>query len=321
MSWTSVIAEGREPRKKMGDHEHGHPGSAPRHGNHSGHGAGMSHDMSDPAMAASMEAEIRTRFWVALTLSALVVLISPMGEMIGIHLPLSAAVRSWTLLALTTPIVFWCGWIFVAGAFHSLVSRRLDMSVLIAVGVLAAYLASVYLTLIGSKELFYEAAAMLVTFVLFGHWMEMKSRRGSSDALNALFNLVPPMARVLRNDKEMEVPTTEVGRGDVVVLRPGDRVPVDGEVVEGTTSIDESLVTGESMPVEKKPGGKVVGGSVNGAGSVKFKATGVGEETTLARIAKLVETAQNSKAPGQSGRGSRHLSDGAGVAACRSSRP
>jgi Cu2+-exporting ATPase len=259
----------------------------------------MSHNMSDPAMAASMETEIRTRFWVALALSALVVLISPMGEMIGIRLPLSAAVRSWTLLVLTTPIVFWCGWIFVAEAFHSLVSRRLDMSVLIAVGVLAAYLASVYLTIIGSKELFYEAAAMLVTFVLFGHWMEMKSRRGSSDALHALFNLVPPKARVLRNDMEVEVPTSEVVRDDVVVLRPGDRVPVDGEVVEGITSIDESLVTGESVPVEKKPGGKVVGGSVNGAGSVTFKATGVGEETTLARIAKLVETAQNSKAPGQ----------------------
>ena len=246
-----------------------------------------------------MEAEIRTRFLVALALSALVVLISPMGEMIGIRLPLSAAARSWTLLLLTTPVVFWCGWIFVAGAFRSLVSRRLDMSVLIAVGVLAAYLASVYLTIIGSKELFYEAAAMLVTFVLFGHWMEMKSRRGSSDALHALFNLVPPKARVLRRRQEMEIPTTEVVRDDVVVLRPGDRVPVDGEVVEGTTSIDESLVTGESLPVEKKPGGKVVGGSVNGAGSVKFKATGVGEETTLARIAKLVETAQNSKAPGQ----------------------
>jgi P-type Cu2+ transporter len=259
----------------------------------------MSHDMSDPAMAASMETDIRTRFWVALALSALVVLISPMGEMIGIRLPLGAAVRSWTLLLLTTPIVFWCGWIFVAGAFHSLVSRRLDMSVLIAVGVLAAYLASVYLTITGSKELFYEAAAMLVTFVLFGHWMEMKSRRGSSDALHALFNLVPPKARVLRNDKEIEIPTTEVVRDDVVVLRPGDRIPVDGEVVEGTTSIDESLVTGESLPVEKKPGGKVVGGSVNGAGSVKFKATGVGADTTLARIAKLVETAQNSKAPGQ----------------------
>ena len=269
------------------------------HSGHSKHGTGMSHDMSDPAMVASMETEIRTRFWVALALSALVVVFSPMGEMIGIRLPLSAAVRSWTLLVLTTPIVFWCGWIFVAGAFHSLVSRRLDMSVLIAVGVLAAYLASIYLTIIGSEELFYEAAAMLVTFVLFGHWMEMKSRRGSSDALHALFNLVPPKARVFRNDKEVEIPTSEVALGDVVVLRPGDRVPVDGEVVEGTTSIDESLVTGESLPVEKKPGGKVVGGSVNGAGSVKFKATGVGEETTLARIAKLVETAQNSKAPGQ----------------------
>jgi Cu2+-exporting ATPase len=222
-----------------------------------------------------------------------------MGEMIGIRLPLNAIVRSWIELCLTTPVVFWCGWIFIAGAFHALVSRRLDMSVLIAVGVLAAYTASVYLTIIGSKELFYEAAAMLVTFVLFGHWMEMKSRRGSSDALHALFDLVPPKAHLLRNGREVEVPTSEVARDDVVVLRPGDRVPVDGEIVEGTTSIDESLVTGESLPVEKKPGDAVVGGSINGAGSVTFKATGVGEGTTLARIARLVETAQNSKAPGQ----------------------
>ena len=255
--------------------------------------------MSDPAMAASMEADIRARFWVALALTVMVVLISPMGEMIGLRLPLSAAVRSWTLLALTTPVVFWCGWIFIAGAYHALASRRLDMSVLIVVGVLSAYLASAYLTVIGSAELFYEAAAMLVTFVLFGHWMEMRSRRGSSDALQALFKLVPPMARVVRGGQEAEIPTAEVLLGDLVVLRPGDRVPVDGEVVEGTTSIDESLVTGESLPVEKGVGGTVVGGSVNGAGSVRFKATGVGQETTLARIARLVETAQNSKAPGQ----------------------
>ena len=147
-------------------------------------------------MAASMEANIRTRFWVALALSALVVFLSPMGEMLGIHVPLSAAARSWTLLALTTPIVFWCGWIFIDGAFRALRALRLDMSVLIGVGVFAAYAASVYLTAIGSKELFDEAAAMLVTFVLFGHWMEMKSRRVSSDALHALFNLVPPKARV-----------------------------------------------------------------------------------------------------------------------------
>jgi len=276
-----------------------HSKAAPAHSGHFEHGAGMSHNMSDPAMAASMEAGFRNRFWVSFALCALIVLISPVGEIIGIRLPLNATVRSWIELCLTTPVVFWCGWIFIAGAFHALVSRRLDMSVLIAVGVLAAYTASVYLTIIGSKELFYEAAAMLVTFVLFGHWMEMKSLRGSSDALHALFNLVPPKARVLREDKEIEVRTSEVARDDVVVLRPGDRVPVDGEIVEGTTSIDESLVTGESLPVEKKPGDAVVGGSVNGPGSVKFKAMQVGEETTLARIAKLVETAQNSKAPGQ----------------------
>src|SRR5438105_14891932 len=132
---------GSGERTTVDNYDHHHAGTI--------HRAGRSHDMSDPAMAASMESDIRTRFWFALALSTLVVLISPMGEMIGIHLPLNAATRSWTLLALTTPVVFWCGWIFLAGAFHSLVSRRLDMSVLLAVGVLVAYLASVYLTIIG----------------------------------------------------------------------------------------------------------------------------------------------------------------------------
>ncbi len=259
----------------------------------------MGHDMSDPAMAADMEADIRKRFFVALALSIAIVLLSPMGAMIGIHLPLTTAVRSWTLLVLTTPVVFWCGWMFISGAYHALRNRSLDMSVLIAVGVLAAYLASVYLTIIGSKDLFYEAAAMLVTFVLFGHWMEMKSRHGTNDALKALFNLVPPQARVLREGKESEIPTAEVVLGDLVLLRPGDRVPVDGEVTVGETAVDEALVTGESVPVEKKVGDKVIGGSVNGAGAITVRATAVGEDATLSRIAKLVETAQNSKAPGQ----------------------
>jgi len=260
----------------------------------------MAHDMSDPAMAASMEADIRLRFWVALALSAVVALLSPMGKMPSLlPLALPAAMRSWTLLTLTTPVVFWCGWMFISGAYTALRSRTLDMSVLIAVGVLAAYLASVYLTVIGSSDLFYEAAAMLVTFVLFGHWMEMKSRRGTSDALQALFKLVPPKARVIRDGAESEVPTAEVVQGDLLALRPGDRIPVDGEITEGETAIDEALVTGESLPVEKKSGDKVIAGSINGAGAVKFKATGVGEDTTLARIARLVETAQNSKAPGQ----------------------
>ncbi|MEO7716468.1 MAG: copper-translocating P-type ATPase [Capsulimonas sp.] len=260
---------------------------------------GMSHDMNDSEMAKGMEADIRHKFWVALAFSVVIVLLSPMSKMLGITISIPAAARSWALLALTTPVVFWCGWMFISGAFFALRARKLDMSVLIAVGVLAAYLASVYLTLVGSSDLFYEAAAMLVTFVLFGHWMEMKSRRGTSDALQALFKLVPPKARVIRDGKEIEVATSEVVQGDLLALRPGDRIPVDGEITEGETSVDEALVTGESLPVEKNPGDKVVAGSINGAGSVKFKATGVGEETTLARIAKLVETAQNSKAPGQ----------------------
>lgn len=271
---------------------HGHDMEAIAH-------SGMAHDMSDPAMAAGMEVDIRRKFWIALVLSTAIILLSPMGKMFGISISLSAATRSWALLLLTTPVVFWCGSMFISGAFYALRSRKLDMSVLIAVGVLAAYLASVYLTIIGSSDLFYEAAAMLVTFVLFGHWMEMKSRKGTSDALQALFKLVPPKARVIRDGEETEVATSEVVQGDVLTLRPGDRVPVDGEITDGETSVDEALVTGESLPVEKKPGDKVVAGSINGVGSVRFTATGVGEETTLARIAKLVEMAQNSKAPGQ----------------------
>ena len=263
------------------------------------HEGEMAHNMSDPAMGASMEADIRRKFWVALAVSVVIVLLSPMGKLPSLPVPLSTAARSWVLFALTTPVVFWCGWMFISGAFQALRSRKLDMSVLIAVGVLAAYFASVYLTVIHSKDTFYEAAAMLVTFVLFGHWMEMKSRRGTSDALQALFKLVPPKARVIRGGAETEVPTAEVVQGDLLALRPGDRIPVDGEITEGETAVDEALVTGESLPVEKKEGDSVIAGSINGAGAVKFKATGVGGETTLARIAKLVETAQNSKAPGQ----------------------
>jgi Cu2+-exporting ATPase len=140
---------------------------------------------------------------------------------------------------------------------------------------------------------------MLVTFVLFGHWMEMRSRRGTNDALRALFDLVPPQATVIREGEEVTVPSSEVRLGDTVVLRPGDKVPVDGEVIEGETSIDEALVTGESVPVSKRPGDAVIAGSINRSGSVRFSATAVGADTTLAQIVELVQQAQNSKAPGQ----------------------
>ncbi|MBI3997767.1 MAG: copper-translocating P-type ATPase [Armatimonadetes bacterium] len=246
-----------------------------------------------------MELDMRRRFLWALALTVPAVFYSPLGEKV-LHVTLPAPLPvNWILFILTTPVVVWAGNIFLTGAYASLRDRKLNMSVLVTTGVLAAYLFSVGLTLLGAGETFYEAAAMLVTFVLFGHWMEMRSRRGTSDALRALFSLVPPRARVIRDGTEIEVPTADIRVGDLVVITPGDKVPVDGEVVTGQTSIDESLVTGESLPVPKGPGDRVIGGSINGSGAVTFRATKVGNETALAQIVRLVEAAQSSKAPGQ----------------------
>jgi Cu2+-exporting ATPase len=261
---------------------------------------GMEHDMSDPRMAKAMEADMRTRFFVALALTIPTVLYSPLGtDLFNIDLPTGPFNHNWIMLVLSTPVVWWAGWIFIGGAIRSLRHRALNMSVLVATGVLAAWVFSVAITLGDLGETFFEAAAMLVTFVLFGHWMEMKSRRGTTDALRALFDLVPPMATVLRHGEEVEVPTSEIVVHDSVVLRPGDKVPVDGVIESGQTAVDEALVTGESVPKEKGPGDEVIGGSINKTGSVTFRATKVGAETALAQIVRLVEEAQSSKAPGQ----------------------
>lgn len=261
---------------------------------------GMEHSgLAGREMARVMEEDIRNKFFFSLLLTIPIVVYSPVGEKIlGLKLPTPIS-APWLLLILTTPVFFYGGWIFLYSSYKALQARTLNMAVLIAVGITAAYGFSIVLTLIGSEDSFYEAAAMLITFVLFGHWMEMKSRRGTTDALQALFDLVPPQARLLKNGKEQLVPTSEVKIEDILILKPGDKVPVDGEIIEGETAIDESLVTGESLPVVKKKGDSVVGGSINTTGSVKFKATKVGSDTALSQIVKLVETAQNSKAPGQ----------------------
>lgn len=261
---------------------------------------GMEHGgLAGREMAKLMEEDIRNKFFFALVLSVPIIAYSPLGiEYFGLRLP-EPIPAPWILFLLTTPVYFYSGWIFLYSTVKALQAKTLNMAVLIAVGITAAYAFSILLTLLGSQDSYYEAAALLITFVLFGHWMEMKSRRGTTDALQALFNLVPPQARVLRNGKEEIVPTSHVKIGNVLVLKPGDKVPVDGEIIEGETAIDESLVTGESMPVAKNPGDGVIGGSINTTGSVKFKATKVGEDTALAQIVKMVERAQNSKAPGQ----------------------
>ncbi len=275
------------------------------HKGHSGHGMSkmshMDHEaaMTNPQMAKEMEKDMRRRFFISLALTIPIFLYSPAGEgLFRMTLPTPIPV-AWLLFLLATPVVFWTGSIFITGSYYSLKVRKLNMAVLIAFGVLATYLSSVFIMFSGGKETFYEAGAMLVTFVLFGHWLEMKSRRGTSDALHALFDLMPPQARIVRDGKEILISSAEVVQGDIVVLKPGDKVPVDGEIIDGETAIDEALVTGESFPVSKKIGDKVVGGSINQNGSVQFRATKVGADTVLASIIKMVETAQNSKAPGQ----------------------
>ncbi|KKS01762.1 MAG: hypothetical protein UU53_C0008G0021 [Candidatus Curtissbacteria bacterium GW2011_GWC2_41_21] len=261
---------------------------------------GMEHGgLAGREMAKLMEEDIRNKFFFALILSIPIIAYSPLGEKIfNLQLP-TPVPAAWILFILTTPVFFYSGWIFLYSTYKALQAKTLNMAVLIAVGITAAYAFSVLLTFLGSSDSYYEAATLLITFVLFGHWMEMKSRRGTTDALQALFNLVPPQTRIIREGKEVLIPTAQVKVNDIIILKPGDKVPVDGEIIEGETAIDESLVTGESIPVAKVKGDKVIGGSINQSGSVKFAATKVGEDTALAQIVKMVETAQSSKAPGQ----------------------
>jgi P-type Cu2+ transporter len=269
------------------------------------HGGGMHggmHDMSDPAMAQAMEADMRRRFFIALVLTIPIVLYSPLGvHVLRVNMPAFGLNPNWILFVLTTPVVWYCGWIFHSGAYRALRNRALDMNVLVSLGVLVAYFFSVFATIFApTVETSFDAAAMLVTFVLFGHWMEMRSRRGSSDALNALLRLAPSQANRIGPDGQVSsVPVEQVRVGDLLLLRPGEKIPTDGVVTEGTSAIDESMVTGESLPVSKQTGDEVIGGTVNGSGSLRLRATKVGSDTALAQIVQLVQTAQNSKAPAQ----------------------
>ncbi|HEX8034961.1 MAG TPA: heavy metal translocating P-type ATPase [Ktedonobacterales bacterium] len=306
-SMTPAAPPSHRPEHMVPEHEAAMPAHVeqamqPGHGGMA-HGGGMMHDMSEPAMAAAMEADMRRRFWIALVLTIPIVLYSSLGtSLLRLSLPVPFGInRNWLLLVLTTPVVWYCGWIFHSGAWRALRNRALDMNVLVSLGVLVAYLFSAFATIFAPQvETSFDAAAMLVTFVLFGHWMEMRSRRGSSDALNALLRLAPGQANVIDADGTVRtVPVDQVEVGALLLLRPGEKVPVDGTIEDGTSAIDESMVTGESLPVEKRTGDEVVGGTVNGSGSLRFRATKVGSETALAQIVELVRTAQNSKAPAQ----------------------
>ncbi len=268
------------------------PQTVTGHGSHSGHG-----EMS----MADMARDMRNRFLVAAVLTVAITLWSPMGrDMLGFSVGAPFGLRDdvFTLL-LSLPVVFYSAWIFFAGAYRALRARTLDMMVLVAVAVGAGWLYSVGVTLTGGGDVFYEAAAMLTTFVLLGHWFEMRARGGANDAIRALLDLAPPMATVIRDGEPVDVATAEVVVGDLVLVRPGGKVPVDGTVEQGDSEVDESMVTGESLPVGKAPGSTVIGASINTTGTLRVRATKVGSDTALAQIVALVQQAQNSKAPGQ----------------------
>ena len=259
---------------------------------HGGH-AGMSMD--------AMVADMRNRFLVAALFSIPILLWSPIGRDVlnfSAAAPFGLRDDVWQLL-LSLPVIGWAASIFFEGAFRALRARTLDMMVLVAVAVGAGWIYSVGVTLTGGGEVFYEAATVLAAFVLLGHWFEMRARGGANDAIRTLLDLAPPKAVVIRDGTAVEVPTSEVAVGDVLLVRPGSKIAVDGVVEEGDSEVDESMVTGESLPVHKAPGAAVIGATINKNGTLRVRATKVGSDTALAQIVKLVQEAQNSKAPGQ----------------------
>jgi len=262
-----------------------------------GHGHGGHAGMSMAAMAADM----RNRFLVALAFAIPIAIWSPLGESIlgsTPPTPFGMSADVWQLL-LSLPIVFYSSQIFFTGAYHALRARTLDMMVLVAVAIGTGFVYSVAATFWIDGEVFYEASAFLAAFVLLGHWFEMRARGGTNDAIRALLDLAPPKAVVLRDGQELELPTAEVVVGDLLLIRPGAKVPVDAEIVEGESSVDESMVTGESLPVSKRPGDRLIGATINKQGTLRARAVAVGSDTALAQIVKLVQEAQNSKAPAQ----------------------
>jgi cation transport ATPase len=268
-----------------------------------------------PTAEGSGSPELRAmtrRFWIGTLLSAPLVVWEMAGHAPGVewHHVLQPQVAIWLELLLGSPVVLWAGAPFFARAWASVVNRSLNMFSLIALGTGAAYLYSLVATFLpgifpaalhasdGTVPVYYEAAAVITVLVLLGQVLELRAREQTSGAIRALLNLAPKTARRLNDDgADEEIPLDQVQLGDRLRIRPGESVPVDGTAIEGKSAIDESMITGESMPVEKAPGAKVIGGTINGTGTLVVRAERVGAETVLARIVHMVADAQRSRAP------------------------
>ncbi len=259
---------------------------------------------ADPELAT-----MTRRFWISAALSLPLLILAMAGEHLG-GFHLDARIRVFAELALATPVVLWGGWLFFGRAWQSVVNRSPNMFTLIGMGTGAAYAFSLVAAIApeifpasfrgegGTVGVYFEAAAVITTLVLLGQVLELRARQKTSGAIRALLGLAPKTARKVEADgSERDIALDEVQRGDRLRVRPGEKVPVDGVVLEGSSAVDESMVTGEPMPVEKKPGDRVTGSTVNASGSFLMSAERVGQETLLAQIVRMVSEAQRSRAP------------------------
>jgi Cu+-exporting ATPase len=276
---------------------------------------GMALEPQTPSIDESDTSELRDmrrRLWVSIALSTPLVIIAMSGLILGRpnESDMTRPTTGWIELLLATPVVLWAGWPFFVRAWKSIVNRSLNMFTLIGMGVAAAYLYSIIAQVFpqlfpqsfrsssGEVAVYFEAAAVIVTLVLLGQVLELKARSQTGAAIKALLSLAPKTARrVLDDGDEEDVPLAHVKRGDHLRIRPGEKVPVDGIVLEGTSSVDESMVTGEAMPIEKHEGEHVIGATINGAGTLVMRAEKVGADTLLAQIVQMVAEAQRSRAP------------------------
>ena len=288
------------------------PTAASEHAGHEGHktpnatGApsampsDMAHEMGHSGSdMQAMVSDMRNRFWICLLFTVPLFFYSPMGLFTPPEPPFGIELNVW-LFGLASLAILYPSWPFFVSAWRGLMKGTLGMAALIVLSVGTGYLFSLGSTFFfeGGGQ-FFEAVAVLLVFILLGHWLEMRARAGASSAIKALMDLTPTKASVIRNGVEIEVPTAEVLAGETLVIRPGNKIPVDGTVESGESLVDESMLTGESMPVQKKPGATVIGATINKSGSFRYKATKVGADSALAQIVKLVQEAQNSKAPAQ----------------------
>ncbi|MDP5018957.1 MAG: heavy metal translocating P-type ATPase, partial [Dolichospermum sp.] len=263
-------------------------------------------DTAEAASKLAAERELILKLRIGGVISV-ILFFGSLPMMTGLHLPFVPEFlhHPWLQLVLTTPVEFWCGGSFFRNAWKSLKRRTATMDTLIALGTGTAYFYSLFVTLFPSLFLsqgleihvYYEVAAMVVTLILLGRFFEHRAKGQTSAAIHKLMGMQAKTARVMRDGLEIDVPINQVIVNDLILVRPGEKIPVDGEVIDGYSTVDEAMVTGESVAVKKQPGDQVIGATINKTGSFKFKATRVGKDTFLAQIVKLVQEAQGSKAP------------------------